>query len=110
VPGALLDAFGAMTVVLGLTRVEDDGIASAAALSTDDRDWTHATADAMTHVLVQAAQALAATPIPKRRRLVLAAARARRHPPLHGNRRDPSEARASRRTPPTRRRAGTWCS
>jgi multimeric flavodoxin WrbA len=33
--------------------------------TTDDRDWTHATADAMVHVLVHTARALAATPIPK---------------------------------------------
>ena len=34
-------------------------------LSTDDREWTHSTGDAMAHVLVHAARALAAAPIPK---------------------------------------------
>jgi multimeric flavodoxin WrbA len=34
-------------------------------LSTDDREWTHSTGDAMAHVLVHTARALAAHPIPK---------------------------------------------
>jgi multimeric flavodoxin WrbA len=34
-------------------------------LTTDDREWTHSTGDAMAHVLVHTARALAATPIPK---------------------------------------------
>ena len=34
-------------------------------LTTDDREWTHSTGAAMAHVLVHAARALAATPIPK---------------------------------------------
>lgn len=33
-------------------------------LTTDDRDWTHSTGDAMAHVLFHTATALAATPIP----------------------------------------------
>lgn len=35
------------------------------AASDEDRAWTHRTGDAMAHVLVHAARALAATPIPK---------------------------------------------
>ncbi len=34
-------------------------------VTTDDRAWTHSTGDAMAHVLVHTARALAATPIPK---------------------------------------------
>lgn len=34
-------------------------------LTTRDREWTHATADAMAHVVAHAARALAANPIPK---------------------------------------------
>jgi multimeric flavodoxin WrbA len=34
-------------------------------LSTDDREWTHSTGDAMAHVLVHTARALAASPIPR---------------------------------------------
>lgn len=34
-------------------------------LNTDDKEWTHTTGDAMAHVLVHTARALAATPIPK---------------------------------------------
>ena len=33
--------------------------------TTDDRDWTHTTGDAMAHVLFHTAAALAATPIPR---------------------------------------------
>lgn len=33
--------------------------------TTDERDWTHSTGDAMAHVLVHTARALAASPIPK---------------------------------------------
>jgi multimeric flavodoxin WrbA len=33
-------------------------------VSSDDRDWTHSTGDAMAHILVHTARALAATPIP----------------------------------------------
>jgi multimeric flavodoxin WrbA len=33
--------------------------------TTDDRDWTHATGDAMAHVLAHTATALKTTPIPK---------------------------------------------
>ena len=34
-------------------------------LTSDEREWTHSTGDAMAPVLVHAARALAATPIPK---------------------------------------------
>jgi multimeric flavodoxin WrbA len=34
-------------------------------LTSDEREWTHSTGDAMAHVLVHTARALAATPIPK---------------------------------------------
>lgn len=34
-------------------------------LTSDEQEWTHSTGDAMAHVLVHAARALAATPIPK---------------------------------------------
>ena len=34
-------------------------------LTTDDREWTHSTGDAMAHVLAHTARALAASPIPK---------------------------------------------
>lgn len=33
--------------------------------TTDDREWTHSTGDAMAHVLVHTARALQASPIPK---------------------------------------------
>lgn len=33
--------------------------------TTDDREWTHSTGDAMAHVLFHTARALAASPIPK---------------------------------------------
>jgi hypothetical protein len=34
-------------------------------LTSDEQEWTHRTGDAMAHVLVHAARALAAMPIPK---------------------------------------------
>ena len=34
-------------------------------LTTDDKEWTHSTGDTMAHILVHAAKALAANPIPK---------------------------------------------
>jgi len=34
-------------------------------LTSDEREWTHSTGDAMAHVLLHTARALAATPIPK---------------------------------------------
>ena len=41
------------------------GPSEAEYLTSDEREWTHSTGDAMAHVLVHAARALAATPIPK---------------------------------------------
>jgi multimeric flavodoxin WrbA len=41
------------------------GPSEAEYLTSEDQEWTHGTGDAMAHVLVHAARALAATPIPK---------------------------------------------